>query len=200
MGGRASQPYSCSFSISPPYLTNRRGCQTLPATTPGLLIRPGRHPHRKIWHGVSPPLPTRPDLLRLLPPIRYSDAPLRPPPHLKRWGTAGPLGLPPENLVMPPCIIPPREPPSKTCPCMRKGCGRPEVPRCTPPGSPGICPCPRRHPFIVIKLFYFLLCLQVYSLASHRHHSVFTKINNFRPPDTAGFCHGIRNSKLSQIF
>ena len=47
------------FSISPPWRTTQRECQTLPATRLGPLMRLWHHMHRKRWLSIAPPLAIR---------------------------------------------------------------------------------------------------------------------------------------------
>ena len=80
-GGRSFRKSSCRFSKKSHCVTTWPGCQTLLATRPGPSIRPGHHSRRKRRHGVVPPFLNRPALLRLLSPMKSSDAPLHPPPR-----------------------------------------------------------------------------------------------------------------------
>ena len=80
-GGITSRPYSRCFSASPLYQIDRSGCQKPPASSAGLLMRPGHHPRKKRRRGFAPLFRNRHALPLSLTPTRLSVLPLRQPPH-----------------------------------------------------------------------------------------------------------------------
>ena len=143
--GRASQLSSRHFSGDLPCQTTQWGCWTLSSAKLNPLTRPGRHMCRERCRSEAPPSLTRPVLLHLPPPTRFIDSPLLPPPYLKLWGEVIPPGSPPKILLMLPCSIYLREPPSVPCSNRHEGHFKPEVPIHTTPWYPGIYPCPLPH-------------------------------------------------------